>query len=145
MTSPDFLLYFHVTYRQHLISLIIGWAVMIVIAVLVLGTDTIKVVVIFGGGLVVLSLALAFVLEHGGRVIRKWRVNAEAEEAFGGYARNGKLLFTGIWPRHPVYDLETGEDVTGSITGGSYMDAQRISDEEAEWLLRSIGVEIPKR
>ncbi len=133
------------TYRQHLISLVIGWAVMIAIAVLVVGTDTIMVVVIFGGGLVVLSLALAFVLEHGGRVVRKWKLNAEAEEAFGGYARNGKLLFTGIWPGHPVYDLETGEDVTGSITGGSYMDAQKISDEKAEWLLKSIGVEKPKK
>lgn len=67
------------TYRQHLISLIIGWAVMIAIAVLVLGTDTIKIVVIFGGGLVVLSVILAFVLEHGGRVIRKWRENDRVE------------------------------------------------------------------
>lgn len=133
------------TYRQHLISLIIGWAVMIVIAVLVLGTDTIKVVVIFGGGLVILSFVLAYVLEHGGRVIRKWKLNAEAERVFGGYGRNGKLLFTGIWPDHPVYDLETGEEVGESITAGSYMKAQRISEEEGERLLKSIGVEIRKR
>lgn len=133
------------TYRQHLISLILGWAGMIAVAVLVIGTDGILAVAIGGGGLVILSLALAFVLEHGGRVVRKWKLNAEAEEAFGGYARNGKLLFTGIWPGHAVYDLETGEDVTGSITGGSYMDAQKISDEKAEWLLKSIGVEIRKR
>ncbi len=49
---------------------------MAAVAVLVLGIQTIKVVALAGGALVVLSLVVAFVLEHGGELIRKWRANA---------------------------------------------------------------------
>lgn len=49
---------------------------MAAVAVLVLGVQTVKVVALVGGALVVLSLGVAFVLEHGGELIRKWRANA---------------------------------------------------------------------
>lgn len=63
------------TYRKHLITIAIGWLLMGAVAVLILGIDALVAVALIGGGLVLLSLVLAFALEHGGELIRKWREN----------------------------------------------------------------------
>ncbi len=51
------------------------------VAVLIFGTDALVAVAMIGGGLVLLSLALAFALEHGGELIRKWRENRREGDA----------------------------------------------------------------
>ncbi len=64
----------------------------------------------------------------------------ELNEALSGYSRSGNLLFTGFWPGNPVFDLETGKEVSSSITAGNFFDSEPISDEEAGRLMATAGI-----
>ena len=63
----------------------------------------------------------------------------ELNKMLAGYSLCGKLIFTGIWPENPCYDLTTGRLAEG-ITAGSYFDSEPISDEEAGRLMAAAGL-----